>query len=111
MTDQEAKTMLAELTKHFGCRVAPVNEYCAAFKTYFRVADAYIRDSYPKLHAELGTLNTLISKSCLLDRMIYQGQEPGIVPCPDHDGRWSGIHFPAPDCGCATCCTTGWLPR
>lgn len=80
-----------------------------------------------------------ITKSCLLDRMIYGKEQPSQTPCPVHKGKWSGIHFiwpgsvwhnidgttrPAtPDkmvqewydqgCRCAyhKCgCTTGWQP-
>jgi hypothetical protein len=34
-----------------------------------------------------------ISKSCLLDRMLYGGEKPSQTPCPVHKGRWSGIHM------------------
>lgn len=76
-----------------------------------------------------------ISKSCLLDRVLCNGEEPSQTPCPVHQGRWSGIHIGWPgqrwssgravtesaqcrewfDAGCRcflhSCgCTTGWQP-
>jgi hypothetical protein len=85
-------------------------------------------------------LRLKISKSCLLDRMIYGGEQPSQTPCPVHKGQWTGIHLPeqftrpmdalsAQMCGCypegegkswrdlgCRCdqhkcgCTTGWNP-
>lgn len=34
-----------------------------------------------------------ISKSCLLDRMVYGGERPSKTPCPVHKGVWSGCHL------------------
>lgn len=31
-----------------------------------------------------------IFKSCLLDRMMYGGEQPSQTPCPVHAGFWSG---------------------
>ncbi len=33
-----------------------------------------------------------ITKSCLLDRMLYHGEQPSQTPCPVHKGIWSGLH-------------------
>jgi hypothetical protein len=76
-----------------------------------------------------------IMKSCLLDRVLYQGERPSQTPCPVHKGIWSGCHIGWPgqtwsdgrpvdvseqlqkwhDAGCRChlhkCgCTTGWQP-
>lgn len=37
-----------------------------------------------------------ISKSCLLDRVLYGGEKPSKTPCPVHKGKWSGCHFAWP---------------
>lgn len=74
-----------------------------------------------------------IGKSCLLDRVLYHGEQPSKTPCPVHKGKWSGMHLGWPgtfwsdgrpiveskclrgwyDAGCRCyqhgCgCTTGW---
>lgn len=76
-----------------------------------------------------------ITKSCLLDRVLYHGERPSQTPCPVHRGIWSGCHLGWPgqkwsdgraveeslqlrswfDAGCRCflhgCgCTTGWQP-
>jgi hypothetical protein len=82
------------------------------------------------------TVRSTISKSCLLDRMLYGGEKPSNTPCPVHKGVWSGCHLGWPgaiwsdgtpveedpllrewyDAGCRcfqhSCgCTTGWQPE
>jgi len=86
-----------------------------------------------------GTIESAISKSCLLDRMLNCGENPSQTLCPVHEGRWSGCHWGWPgsvvvntkgeerpgdvseqcqewyDAGCRCyqhgCgCTTGWQP-
>ena len=82
------------------------------------------------------TVRMAIGKSCLLDRMLYGGEQASEVPCPVHKGIWSGIHLGWPgdkwsdgspvkedpqlrawwDAGCRCAkhvgcgCTTGWQP-
>ena len=95
-----------------------------------------IRARYPEDVVAIDRVrNLLIGKSCLLDRLIYCGEEPSQTPCPVHQGAWSGIHLgwpgqrwsdgrPVPvaprlaewvaaGCRCYQhkCgCTTGWQP-
>jgi hypothetical protein len=38
-----------------------------------------------------------ISKSCLLSRTLYGGENPSKTPCPVHKGKWSGIHIGWPE--------------
>jgi hypothetical protein len=54
-----------------------------------------------------------IRKSCLLDRLIYGGDVLRTIPCPVHQGKWSGISTtPCPHCAVGPCaCNTGWLPE
>lgn len=49
-----------------------------------------------------------ISKSNLLWRLIYNGEEPRITMCPEHQGHWSGCSWEPPPCGCDL---IGWLPN
>jgi len=76
-----------------------------------------------------------ITKSCLLDRVLYHHEQPSQTPCPVHKGIWAGCHVGWPgqlwsdgkpveidtmlqewhDAGCRchlhSCgCTTGWNP-
>lgn len=79
--------------------------YCAAFDTHLSE-----RDEDPD--GDASRLRLLISKSCLLDRLLHHGEALRAVPCPEHRGRWSGIHWdPCPHgCSIGCGCTTGWLP-
>lgn len=79
--------------------------YCAAFETHLSE-----RDEDP--NGDASRLRLLITKSCLLDRLIHCGEALRTVPCPEHKGRWSGIHLdPCPHgCSIGCGCTTGWLP-
>lgn len=43
------------------------------------------------------SVNLAISKSCLLDRMLYAGEGISKIPCPVHKGQWSGIHIGWPN--------------
>lgn len=110
--------------------------FCAAMDAW-----AALRSEADGHFAELWRdLRLQISKSCLLDRMMYGGEKPSKTPCPVHKGRWSGIHIGWPgtfwthiktgektpvkespylreyfDAGCRCfqhrCgCTTGWQP-
>jgi hypothetical protein len=63
----------------------------------------------------VGWVFTQIAKSCLLWRLIYEGQELRRVPCPVHEGHWSGCAWPErPEDACACMDgsnVTGWLPN
>jgi len=39
-----------------------------------------------------------VTKSCLLDRLIYGKEKLRTVPCPVHQGKWSGCSFDHPPC-------------
>ena len=53
-----------------------------------------------------------ITKSCLLDRLLYDGEKLRTKPCPVHMGKWTGCLPPSEiTCGCGhNNCVTGWLP-
>lgn len=99
---QEIKDALALLEKHFGQPVLPVSEYCEAFETWIELA-------MPGLKQYL--IN--IYKSNLLYRLIYCGEEASDIPCPIHQGHWSGCDFDKP---CPEGCSygfniTGWIQK
>ena len=48
-----------------------------------------------------------ITKSALLDRLLYCGESLRTEMCPTHKGRWSGL-FGECEHGCQL---TGWLPN
>jgi len=54
-----------------------------------------------------------IAKSCLLDRLIYGGEQLRQEMCPTHQGRWSGCNITGEKpCKCQhDTCITGWLPN
>jgi hypothetical protein len=54
-----------------------------------------------------------IAKSCLLDRLIYGGEQLRMEMCPTHKGQWSGCNISGEKpCECQhDTCITGWLPN
>lgn len=79
--------------------VVPVRKLCEAF--------GELLDERSAMRLALD-----IEKSCLLDRLIYGGEELREEPCPLHHGRWSGC---TPD-PCPAGCSygdnvTGWIAR
>ncbi len=52
-----------------------------------------------------------VSKSCLLDRLVYRGEVLRTRLCPEHKGVWSGGSLSSNHCPCQHgSCVTGWLP-
>lgn len=102
------------LAEHYGEPVRPVSHYCNAFETWCRV----VQENYPETSSEAmslvagaierayPTLWLAITKSSLLARMIYGGEELRTEKCPEHHGQWMGI-FRCPH----GCDGTGWLPK
>lgn len=107
LSDPEKREQIFhELREFFGEPCMPVSKYCKALETYASLPekDEKFREMYRRLQID-------ISKSCLLDRLIYCGEELRTVKCPVHKGHWSGIKFGNDECECVgSCgCTTGWL--
>ena len=51
-----------------------------------------------------------ISKSCLLDRLIYGGETLRTRMCPLHKGKWGGCTLEECPHGCSHgICITGWI--
>lgn len=82
---------------------------------YCEVFAAYLGEGHEDRIEAVRELDLAIRKSCLLSRLIYVGEAPRTVPCPEHGGRWSGCHFHQDDlrcshgCGALCGCNTGWL--
>jgi hypothetical protein len=108
LTDDEAETMLRRLSKHYHCPVMPIERYCEALRTWARVYG----ESGSKRAEQIDYVFLQISKSCLLDRLLYGGEKLRTRKCPDpdHDGHWRGLESPGNYCkhGCGF---TGWLPE
>lgn len=108
MTDEEAGAMLKELGKHYGERVAPVSEYCTVFREFFEDAGEYLKDCYGWTQENFhGLKYQAIGKSSYLARRLYGGEKRRTVPCPTHNGKWSGLPLTGDECPCDL---TGWLP-
>jgi hypothetical protein len=82
----------------------------------------YAKKSYPPITNVIaaGAKNSVsigsscaIAKSCLLDRLIYGGEQLRKEICPTHKGQWSGCNISGEKtCECQhDTCITGWLPN
>lgn len=86
----------------------PVGKYCSALRTWAAIVSAKDKDTANAV----SRLRQSISKSCLLKRMIYLGEELRTRQCPIHNGEWSGCYVERCPAGCDTCgCACGWLPN
>lgn len=104
LTEQEAEAMLVRLSQFYDAPVLPLPRFCAAMRTWFRAVQARGEAPYAKM---LDEINIDISKSNLLDRLLYAGEELRTRECPVHQGRWNGQ---AMLLGCDHDCDgTGWL--
>ena len=110
MTEAEALELRAQLEKHYGQRVAPVNEYCDALEAWAPLA---VKAGQVTADA-VNQVVLAVKKSNLLLRLIYMGEPLRTEQCPKHQGRWSGIPWPSKEnrCECmdAGGQLTGWLP-
>ena len=120
MTDEEAEALLVQLSAHYRQPVRPVGRYCAALRTWSSaLTDRAARTLDPddkKFAETVGFVFLQIEKSNLLARLIYGGESLRTVPCPTHQGRWSGCVW-GEACACQSnqngtvgCNVTGWLP-
>lgn len=95
------------------------SQFCDALRTWARLVsepkpgeDEDAKRERQQFAAAWGTVELAITKSCLLDRLIYCGDVVRTEPCPVHKGHWSGISAtPCQYCGVSPCgCNTGWVP-
>lgn len=115
MTDDEVRVMLLKLSEHFREPVMPVSEYCGKLWEYQKA----LRDraDRTKSNDDVNHSNSvdfvfrMITKSNLLNRLIYCREELRTEMCPTHKGRWSGCVFEDNDCPhCMSGSNvTGWI--
>jgi hypothetical protein len=90
-----------------------LSQFCKVMDTWAEVrstptespiySDSDFRDAWH-------TVRMAISKSNLLARMFFAGEEPRKRPCPEHKGSWSGCVWTDLKCGCMwNSNVTGWL--
>jgi hypothetical protein len=103
--------------------VLPASEFCQAFWTWANACitpletdDAERREWRQEFTEHWKFIFLALSKSCLLDRLIYGREKLRTKLCPIHKGTWSGQSVNKPGCGCAhkkgtVHCLTGWLPE
>ncbi len=109
VNDQEAAEMLELLTKHFHEPVLPISKYCKALETWASLMQGkmYQGKSERGYNADhIGLVSIDIHKSNLLYRLLYLKEPLRKIPCPIHNGRWSGC-FGECVYGCDL---VGWLP-
>ena len=123
MTEEEAAAMLVKLREHYNEPVMPMSKYCKALRTWAECIEE--NNTNPELargsryddwaqgkkyYKTIGHTMMDISKSALLWRLLYNGEELRTKMCPEHKGHldtnmWCG--------GCEPCehgCEgTGWL--
>ena len=109
---EKLEQVLHELREFFGEPCLPASKYCKALTTWAHIqSENEKNEQFAQFYR---VIENSIYKSCLLDRMIYGGEELRTEPCPVHKGVWSGISFGEGKCECSTgscACTTGWLPN
>lgn len=106
MTNEEAEAMRKQLAEHFRSPVMTVKEFCGVLQKWSSVAKEYlVKQGYLHDVHEVDSLFLATSKSSLLGRMIYGGEEIRMQPCPECQGKWRGCFLKCPCGGC------GWLPN
>lgn len=117
LTDEQAEAMLKRLTRHYHQPVMPINRYCDALREWaacikeLNLPGRNYGKDLPEDHkhgqAYVNALDHIlrdISKSNLLARLLYDGEKIRTIPCPEHNGHWSGIM----ECAYG-CQQTGWI--
>jgi hypothetical protein len=123
-TPEEAEAMLENLRLYYKEPVMPIGKYCEAFRTWQdAIEDAaeqakedpdespFARQSLEDMARAIQEVSTLVSKSNLLSRLLYGGEELRTERCPIHKGHWSGCVWG--DGRCPHCMSgdnvTGWV--
>lgn len=122
MSDDEAKALLGQLSAYYGEPVMPLHRFCDAITTWFRSIEANCREpdlirnpEHPEYqhgadyHMLLRRIEVDITKSDLLYRLLYNGQQLRTKMCPDHKGHWDGPSSVGLETCPHGCDGTGWL--
>ena len=95
-----------------GDPIRPVSEYCKAFDTWARVISESDDKQLQEIAENSFAIRLAISKSNLLYRLIYLGEDLRTEKCPIHKGTWSGYGNCQNDPPCNSGLDiTGWLPN
>lgn len=106
-----ARLWLQALERHYGEPVMPISRYCDALGIWADVVSRNATSALAKAARAFPAIHLAIRKSNLLARLLYDGQQLRSMPCPEHDGRWSGCFDHCPH-GCTDNeNVTGWLPN
>ena len=89
-------------------------DYCEKFEQWAQACmtdlpadDEHMKGWREEFRQHYQFIYTAIKKSNLLSRLIYEGEKIRTKPCPIHQGRWSGWHYPEV---CPHGCDfTGWI--
>lgn len=121
MNEKIVAEMERLLAEHYREPVRPVSQYCDAFYAWRdALRDRQVRTTLGQccpdfsLESALDSLNNLIipiSKSSMLDRLIYGGEKLRTKQCPIHKGTWSGLEFVGDEACPHGCQLTGWIPE
>lgn len=124
-TPEEAQEMLGKLSLYYKEPVKPISQYCKAFETWQKAVEAgadravaegteeplNAQRSLKRMAEVIREVSLLVSKSNLLARLLYDGEELRTEPCPIHKGHWSGCTWGegcCPHC-MSGCNVTGWI--
>jgi hypothetical protein len=113
--DKSAEEQLKNLSSYYGEPVMPLSKVCAGLRKWGEAMTRVEGDGEAGTYRSLGTqvLGALghATKSNLLFRILYLGEDPRTEKCPVHKGVWSGCE-PDGKCECMSGSNvTGWLPN
>lgn len=87
------------------------SKFCANLRAWRNAIDAATERKGEWTREQLAEIDLVflwITKSDLLNRLVYKGEKVRTRMCPKHKGRWCGLPSEPPPCGCGL---TGWLPE
>jgi len=126
--EEKAQEMLKILSDYYKCPVMPITIYCDTLSKWKHLLlengmkrqeenekDTILLD----LYSQVSSAFMAITKSNLLSRLLYEGEELRTKKCPVHQGQWSGCRWEVQECatifypqGCMSGSNiTGWLPE
>jgi hypothetical protein len=121
ITPEQASEMMAQLATYYGEPVRRISEYCNGFRVWQKAIEAaclreteeHAKKSLERMRDDIHRVSLHVTKSNLLARLLYDGEELRTEPCPIHKGRWSGCQWG--DGECPHCMSgsnvTGWIPN
>ena len=112
-TKETAEALLKDLSDHFKEPVMPIGRYCDALRTWRRANEESGNPDRKYIVDATAIVFLAISKSNLLARLLYEGEQLRAEKCPVHEGKWSGCTWG--DGKCPHCMSgsnvTGWIAK